>query len=47
MLVMNSKFCESSTLNVPLLVCATQSAFLIPFNIALQMHDFIFSSVWC
>jgi hypothetical protein len=44
-LVINSKFCESSTDKVPLLVCATQSAFLIPCNIALQMHNFIFGSV--
>lgn len=43
MLVMtSSKFCETSNDNVPLLVCVIQSAFIIPFNTALQTHNFIF-----
>lgn len=40
-MVTNNNFCESSTDNVPLLVCAGQSAFLMPFDIALQMHNFV------
>jgi len=43
MLVMaSSKFCETSTDNVPLLVCVIYSVFLITFNTALQMHNFFF-----
>ena len=37
-LLKNSKFCVSSTDNVPLIVCGTQSFFLILFNTALHMH---------
>jgi hypothetical protein len=43
MLLMTSiKFCETSNDNTPLLVCVTLSDFIIPFNIALRMHTFIF-----
>jgi len=42
LVITSSKFCETSTDNVPLLVWVTQSAFIIPFNITLQMHNFIF-----
>jgi hypothetical protein len=43
--VMKRRFFKSSTDSVALFVCAVQSAFLIQFNIALQMRSFIFSSV--
>ena len=43
----NSKFCESPTNSVPQTVCAIQPAFLIPFNISLQTHNFIFGSISC
>jgi len=41
----NSKLCELFTDNVPLIVCTALCAFLVPFNIALQMYSFIFRSV--
>ena len=41
---MKGKFCEQSTENLLLILCALQSTELTPFNIALQMHDFIFGS---
>jgi hypothetical protein len=45
LVVVKIRFFKSSTDHVLLLVCAIQSAFLIQFNIALQMHNFILSSV--
>jgi hypothetical protein len=46
-LAISSKFCESSTDNVRLIVCAMQPAFLITFIMVFQMHSFIFVSVYC
>lgn len=44
LVVINSKFCDYST-NIPLLVYATQSAFLTLLNVSLKMRNFIFGSV--
>jgi hypothetical protein len=45
LVVMKIRFLKSSTDGVPLVVCAIQPPFVIQLNIALQMHNFILSSV--